>query len=146
RSRALYLNETGDPLHNLTLEYNDFIGMSAYQQPFCNALIDWFLENEGEFDELHISGSGRSIPKQAVEARRLQISELTCPGYRVELCNLAGGEILSVLSSNSRQQLRRAMRRYESYGRLGLRRARSAAEAQTFFEEMKGLHTASWET
>ena len=50
-----------------------------------------------------------------------------------------------MLSANARQQLRRALRDFESYGPLQLSAAATTAEALAFFAELKTLHSASWE-
>jgi len=147
RSRALYLNETGDPQHNLSIEYNDLIGYPDCRQPALDGLIDWFSQNARDFDEFHINGSSQSISKRLSNRRNLQFREVVYPTYQVDRVALEAdtGEIFPALSRNARQQLRRSMRYYKSFGELELRRACSVAEAQKFFGEMKRLHIASWE-
>ncbi|MEM7417571.1 MAG: GNAT family N-acetyltransferase [Gemmatimonadota bacterium] len=54
-----------------------------------------------------------------------------------------GGEYLAVLSANARSQVRRSLRLYEErFGARGIRVADSAAEAQTWFDEMVTIHDA----
>ena len=146
RSRALYLNETRDPTHNLGVEYNDFVAAPDCSELARHALIEWFAMNGAEFDELSINGAGTSISLEVRNHRKLQVRELMYPTYRVELsCLDETGQISSIMSRNGRQQLRRASRYYETFGKLELHRAKTIDEAQNFFGEMKRLHIASWE-
>src|SRR5205085_1719708 len=99
RSRALYLNETGDPQHNLSIEYNDLIGYPDCRQPALDGLIDWFSQNPRDFDEFHINGSSKSISTRFSNRRNLQFRELVHPTYQVELVALEAdtGEIFPAL-------------------------------------------------
>jgi hypothetical protein len=98
-------------------------------------------------DELYISGSLLRLSETTVEGRGLGRSETTLPSYSLDLGLLSssGGELYPVLSANARQQLRRALRHFESYGPLQLGAAATTAEALGFFAELKALHCASWE-
>ena len=98
-------------------------------------------------DELYISGSVLRLSETTVEAQGLSRSETSVPSYSLDLGLLSssGGEPYPVLSANARQQLRRALRHFESYGPLQLSAATTTAEALAFFTELKALHSASWE-
>ena len=57
----------------------------------------------------------------------------------------SGLPYLAFLSSNTRAQIRRSVRLYESiHGPCSLRRARTAAEAQAWLSELVSLHEARW--
>jgi CelD/BcsL family acetyltransferase involved in cellulose biosynthesis len=146
-SRALYLNETGDPtFDSLTIEHNGLLVAVAHESAALDALIAWFAEQDADADELHISGSLLRVSETAVEANGLRRREVAVPSYCVELCRLSssGGELFPVLSANARQQLRRAIRYFERSGPLQLRRAATVSEAVEFFAALKELHAASW--
>ena len=148
RSRSLFLNETGDPeIDSLTIEHNGLLTAIAHESAALDALIAWFADLAPDADELHLSGSLVRVSEKAVEARGLRRSEVVVPSYCVELRRLSpcGGELSPVLSTNARQQLRRAIRHFERSGPLELRRAATVAEAGEFFAAMKELHRASWE-
>jgi CelD/BcsL family acetyltransferase involved in cellulose biosynthesis len=148
RSRALYLNETGDPdVDALTIEHNGLVASANHEAVAVDALIAWFAENARDVDELHIRGGLRRVPEGVVEAHGLRKSEVMVPSYCVELCRISpsGGELFSVLSANARQQLRRALRYFERYGPLQLRQAATITEAYAFFGALKELHSVSWE-
>jgi CelD/BcsL family acetyltransferase involved in cellulose biosynthesis len=148
RSRALYLNETGDPQFDSTMiEHNGILAAARFETAVREALLAWFAELREEVDELHLSGSLWRWPDEVLEARGLGRYETAVPSYVVELCRLAtsGGELDPLLSANARQQLRRAVRGYEQIGPLRLAEAGTVEEALSFFDAMKALHCASWE-
>ena len=148
RSRGLYVNETGDPrFDSVTIEHNDILAAAEWEAVAGSELIAWFAGLRGEADELHVGGSLRRLPEDALRRYGLGCRETSLPSYSVDLCRLAGssGELDPVLSANARQQLRRAVRYFERFGALRLSEAANTAEALTFFNSMKGLHCASWE-
>src|SRR5215467_12627287 len=65
RSRALYLNETGDSRFDaLTIEHNDILAAAAYEPLIWGELLAWFAELRDEADELHVSGSLVRLPAE----------------------------------------------------------------------------------
>jgi CelD/BcsL family acetyltransferase involved in cellulose biosynthesis len=148
RSRALYLNETGDPRFDaITIEHNGILALAGQEAAVLASAIAWFA-NLGEVaDEFYISGSVLRLSETTVEGQGLSRSETSVPSYSLDLGLLSssGGEPYPVLSANARQQLRRAFRHFEGYGPLQLSAATTTAEALAFFAELKALHSASWE-
>ena len=51
---------------------------------------------------------------------------------------------MAVLSRNTREQLRRSMRRYQERGALVIESARTLTEARAMFAEMVALHAQHW--
>ena len=147
RSRSWYLNETGDARFDaITIEHNGLLAPAGREAAVFDAAIAWFADQSETADELHISGSAQRLPETAVERRGLGRDETAVPSYSLDLDLLAssGGEPYPVLSANARQQLRRALRQFESHGPLQLSAAATTAQALTFFAELKALHSASW--
>jgi CelD/BcsL family acetyltransferase involved in cellulose biosynthesis len=148
RSRALYLNQTGDPQFDaIMIEHNGILAAAGCEAAASDAAVAWFARLGEEADELHFSGSSRRLSEAAVEGRGLGRTELVLPSYSVELGLLSpdDGELYPVLSANARQQLRRAVRHFEDCGPLRLSAATTPSEALEFFTAMKGLHCLSWE-
>jgi CelD/BcsL family acetyltransferase involved in cellulose biosynthesis len=148
RSHGLYLNETGDPRFDaLTIEHNGILAAAEWELVVWDELVRWFAGLPAEADELHIGGSQRRLPEAALRNCRLECRETSLPAYSVDLSRLeySDGELYPVLSSNARQQARRALRYFERFGALRLAEAATIAEALTFFDAMKELHCASWE-
>ncbi|MGD9615228.1 MAG: GNAT family N-acetyltransferase [Alphaproteobacteria bacterium] len=149
RSRALFLNETGDANYDATIEHNGLLVATGYHAAATDALIGWFAEHaRRDADELHISGSMQALPGNTVARRGLDRRQTEVPTYWVALDRLAAsdGELYPVLSSNARQQLRRAVRHFERYGQVRLDCAANRGEAHKFFAELKELHIATWQS
>ena len=149
RSRALFLNETGDPDYDVAIEHNGLLVATPYRRAASNALIRWFAEyGAREADELHIRGSMQPLPGDDLASRALYREQSAVPSYWVALDLLveSDGELYPVLSSNARQQLRRAIRNFEKFGKLRLDRASDRGEAREFLAELKELHIATWQS
>lgn len=148
RSRRMCINETGDPdCDAMTIEHNALLAAADCAKAAADALIGWFAGQGAQADELHLAGSCDRLPEALVERQGLGRYEIAKPSYTVDLDRLTAGDgdIGAVLSANARQQLRRAERHLARYGPLRLTRAKTLAEARTFFEEMKALHIVSWQ-
>ena len=148
RSRALHLNETGDPLFNSPMiEHNGILMAAGRESAVWEAFLAWFAARRNEADELLVNGSLLRLPEQAIEARGLMRNETSVPAYAVDLRRLAAsdGKPHPVLSANARQQLRRAVRDYQREGPLRLDEAGTLEAALSFFAALKVLHCASWE-
>ena len=147
RSRGLYLNETGDPRFDaMTIEHNGVLTATGSEPAVVGALLGWFAGLRGEADELHLSGSLRRWPEEALARHGLLCRERALPSYSIDLCRLTAsdGAVDPVLSANARQQLRRAFRHFAAQGPLRLREAATETEAQSWFTGLKALHCASW--
>jgi CelD/BcsL family acetyltransferase involved in cellulose biosynthesis len=148
RARAIHVNETGDGLLDAaTIEHNNILVAAGHEAAALDALVGWFAGLRDEADELHFGGSLWRFSEAAVEDRGLGRGERALPSYSLDLSRLAasGGALDPVLSANARQQLRRAMRRFERQGPLALRPAADPAEALAFFARLKALHIQTWE-
>ena len=149
RSRALFLNETGDPDYDVAIEHNGLLVATPYRRAASDALVRWFAESGArEADELHLSGSRRPLPGNDLAQRGLHLEQSAVPSYWIALDLLveSDGELYPVLSSNARQQLRRAIRHFEKFGKLRLDRASGRSEAREFLAGLKELHIATWQS
>ena len=150
RSRTVCLHETGDPDQDIILiEYNGFLTDRRLGRlgPKAVAFLRESSAALGGFDELQLGG--------VVEADHEAIRASGCKTY-VHACKATafvdlrairatGGDYLETLSSNTRYQIRRALKIYESRGPLAVQPARTVEEALRFFEEMGVLHERAWQ-
>lgn len=145
--RSLHLHETGDAARDaLTIEYNGILTARRHTADATRRAIEWLL-SEGHADELSLSGVSASI-LDSFDRRRFSVHIRDIkPVYPINLASSPpdGREFLQTISSNTRGQLRRAMRQYEALGELRAIEARSANEAQDMLSEMIPLHQGYWE-
>lgn len=151
RSHALFLNETGHPTYDeLTTEYNGLLVDRECAEAATLAALQSLLDDGQEWDEFFISGIEadslleRTVREldDGVECRVLK--EHPCFQVSLEALRESGIDFLSTLSGNTRGQIRKAMRLYESQGKLKLESGRDAAESLAFYERLKVLHDARW--
>ena len=69
------------------------------------------------------------------------------PSYYVNLEQLrqSGASYESSLSSNTREQLRRSVRRYVTIGEVRVEVATELFRAEQLFDEMCGMHQSRWQ-
>ena len=148
RSRAIYLHQTGNPGEDAVyIEYNGFLTDKRFAGIATKAF--GFLRSSpcvGKFDEFQIGGAPETLHEEFLASGfRTQVRDRKATAY-VDLAAVreTGGDYLASLSSNTRYQLRRALKIYEERGAVILQPARSTEEALRFFDEMGILHEAAW--
>jgi CelD/BcsL family acetyltransferase involved in cellulose biosynthesis len=151
RAKGLYLNETGDPgIDPIGLEYNGFLTAAGNAEVVHSAAIAWLTPHVPEWDELHLGGlsaeAGRSLQRAAEDAGLNWMTPVERRSDYVDLTKLraGSGDLLAVVSRNTRAQIRRALRLYEDQGPLSLRAATSTREALEILGELKLLHQGTW--
>jgi Acetyltransferase (GNAT) domain len=145
--RRVYLNCAGENEADSTcIEYNSLLSLPDCAEEVAEALGS-FLRSR-RWDEFVLQGMGGDSPLCTV-ARSLGINEISVrPSHYVDLSSIRGNAagLDSVLSSNSRQQIRRAQRLYEAdSGSCTLNVARTAEEAGEIFARLAGLHQTAWQ-
>ncbi len=149
RSRTLCLHETGVEGEDIVfIEYNGFLTDRRFAPLGPQAIA--FLREEaaaaGGFDELQLGGIVEE-DYRALRAAGLKTyvhARKTTAFVDLAAIRAGGGDYLATISSNTRYQIRRALKIYESRGALSLQPARTADEAMRFFEEMGRLHEGAW--
>jgi CelD/BcsL family acetyltransferase involved in cellulose biosynthesis len=146
RSRTLCLHETGDEDKDVIfIEYNGFLTDRRFGRLEPQGIA--FLRKTEEFDEVQLGG----FAAEAYEAVRVAGFRTHVQAHKttafVDLKALreGGGDYLATISSNTRYQIRRALKIYESRGALALQPARTAEEALHFFEDLGVLHERAWQ-
>lgn len=147
--RLAALNETGEKQKDIAyLEYNGALAQKGAEAAVLNAIIAALAGGAAapDFDAIRLGGLPQSLA-QAINPAGLRLRTVTSePTARVDLEALRadGGDYLSGLSSNARQQIRRSQRLYETRGPVRLEAASSLDEAQAYFTAMQELHQAAW--
>jgi CelD/BcsL family acetyltransferase involved in cellulose biosynthesis len=151
RSRVLTLNATGRPeFDRVTIEHNGLLAQSGLAQA-ATACATAFLAARSDWDELMLDGMDANCLNgwtDAVAGTRLCAeTRWVYPTYQVDLpqTRTANRPYVDTLSSNTRQQIRRAMRLYAQRGPLEIRRTNTAQEGLAWFGEMVDLHQIYWQ-
>jgi acyl carrier protein len=149
RSRTIYLNETGNRDQDIIfIEHNGFLCDQDVHGLVPRA-ITFLRANSGlgRFDEIQLGG----VPEGTYE-------ELQESGFKLHLVNRkptafvdlrslreTGATYLGTLSSNTRYQVKRAVKMYEKRGAIMVEPAADTQQALQYFEELGALHEASWQ-
>jgi CelD/BcsL family acetyltransferase involved in cellulose biosynthesis len=148
RSRQLLLHAAGDARFDcIAVEHNGVLAAPNKSAVILDRLAEEFVKDPALGDELCLPGMVRRPGGELLARGGALRHGLAVPCFSVDLTRLAeaGGDLTALLSRNARQQLRRALRRFESEGKLTVTPARSIEETLDFFQCMKALHVASWQ-
>ena len=147
RSQAMFLHETGDPdLDCLTIEHNGFLVDRERGNEVERAILGVLVDADPEWEELMLSGVE---PRYAEYVRDMGlgiVERAAQPSPYVDLDTVrSGGKgYLGHVSSNTRQQIRRALKLYGGAGPVRAIEPADLGEALRFFAELKTLHQQVW--
>jgi CelD/BcsL family acetyltransferase involved in cellulose biosynthesis len=141
------LHATGiEDIDELAIEYNGFLVDRDHAVPVKQAMLHFLLYSTGvkrlemsraesQYDQL-----AQRLPKDVL------VRSVPATSYLVDLeqARAVPGGFLSLLSTNTRSQLRRSMGAYQALGTLALRQASSVDEARAFLVRLKALHGQTW--
>jgi CelD/BcsL family acetyltransferase involved in cellulose biosynthesis len=152
RSRTVLLNETGiKELDRMAIEYNSILAETGREREVIAAGVSAVESGSLEWDEFVVSGADSA----AFDAWRatavgtdwgIATSQGSdCFFVDLDAVRRRGGDYLALLSSNTRQQVRRSMRAYEEKsGKLTVSAASSAESALEYLHALQELHDAHW--
>ena len=143
-----HLNATGIRYFDaIMIEYNDFLLDESLAPGFRSLLLQKLLANR-TIEEFHASGV--SIAKFTLDPppTGFDVSTITRESRGIDLEQVReAGDYLSLLSSNSRSKIRKAIRECErSSGNLHLKFARDLVQAESMYGDLCRLHTLTWST
>jgi len=144
--RRSFLNATGGL--EVGSEHNDLLatGADVHEQAFGD-LVD-HLRAKRRTDEFALDGASSRAFQMARglwPQGHADVRESESPYVDLDAVRKAGEEYLDSLSSNTRYQIRRSIRRYtERFGPPEHRVAESAAERLHWLDDLVALHEAHW--
>ena len=152
--QSLFLNQCGDPdLDVITIEFTGILVDRNYGVPLIDRCLEFICRSDrragftDDWDELVLGGvpeEYRPITERCGMAVNLTALRPSA-GVQLDVIRASGRDYLEHLSSNTRYQIRRAIKSYASRGPLAIAAARDVPEALRFLEELKVLHQATWE-
>jgi hypothetical protein len=148
-AHQLRLFQTGKPDEDqVWVEFNGFLCHPDHQKSATIACINALLSRQSPYDEIVISMIRESDANALLDAFPHRHISLRTPGYHVDLQSLADNRqgYLASLSRNTRYQINRSIRKYQSdYGDLQLTFAKSAEQAIQFFDQAADFHIERWQ-
>ena len=150
-SNMIFVNETGDPDYDLlTIEYNGLLLDPLYARESAIACLDYLHKQEKNWDELIVraADSSNQLTDPELfehESLRLKVTR-TRPSWFVDLNEIreTNKSYLENLSSNTRYQIRRAVRDCEKLGDIEFSYAQTTEEALQYLSGLIELHQAYW--
>jgi len=150
-SNSVWLWETGNPLlDRLSVEYNR--PLSSSDQSADAAILDLVrqFDNDERYDELYVSGAfvQDSAVLDATAAKSSCAILGRSPTYWIDLAAIRAkqSDILGSLSSNTRSQVRRAIKKLEQTGPLTLQFASGSEQCSEWFDLMRPMHETRWQS
>ena len=151
RVHGAMLHTTGDRARDvIAVEYNGFLVDRTHEGRIEAAAVAFLLGPARlagrRCDELHIVATVAAAEAWLVPPGMLVQRPARKPSWRVDLAAVraAGGDFPALLSANTRQQLRRALRGYAARGPLAVTPAADAATALGWLDALAALHQAQW--
>jgi len=145
--KQLRLHSTGIEDHDqIWPEYNGMLIESGYEDQVYSGLIAFLEQQSFDWDELVIGPVAASVVSKTELSSTIPLKYWEAPTYRVNLRKLKESQLtyLDSLSKNTRQQVRRSIRHYQSQGELELTKARTPQEAKQFFNAIGIAHKRRW--
>ena len=148
RSRMLHLHQSGIPAEDvICIEYNGFLCDRRFPRLGAEAIA--YLRRSpaiGRFDELQIGGATEEFFEEvrSLGCKVHVFSRKSTAFVDLRSIRESGNDYLASLSANTRYQIKRAVKIYESRGALSLQPARTASEALQFLDELGVLHEETW--
>jgi CelD/BcsL family acetyltransferase involved in cellulose biosynthesis len=135
----------------MTIEYNSILAEAGREREVVIAGVNCIKAANIPWDELMASG----VETRAFEAwqaaardtnwRVIFRQESSCYFVDLNAVRDRGGDYLALLSSNTRQQIRRSIKAYEQSGSLSISVASSVGTAIEYLQGLQKLHDAHWQ-
>jgi len=144
---AFALHQSGVPEDDaIYIEYNDFLLDRSFAAPAREALFAFIATHTSRWGAFRLSGVTPAV-RDAVTAQGLAYRtdyDRLCPWVNLSKVPPGLSGYFGVLSRNSRQQIQRSLRLYESEGTVEISAARDTNDAQVMLDELRQLHMAGW--
>ncbi len=145
--RRLHLNTDGEPARDTVyIENNALLSEHAHRAEAMHALAtEVRRQSVHEFVVSGLCDSELSRLLDAFAGWEPDIATRSSPYVDLAKVRANGGDLLPCLGTNTRAQLRRAIRRYQALGPLSCEVAQSREDAVSYLAELVSLHVVRWE-
>jgi CelD/BcsL family acetyltransferase involved in cellulose biosynthesis len=141
-----HLHETGDPAFDiLTIEHNGFLLDTVSADLVREAmLVHWSSQTRAASELLLPGQAGLGLPEGSIAALQRGDRVRTSYGVNLEAVRERKGDYLALLSSNTRSQIRRSIKEYQTLGPLVVQEAENTAQAHQFLSKLAEMHQQHW--
>jgi len=147
-STRLHMHQTGNPeLDQIWTEYNGVLCAIEHESNINALVMPFLIKHYPGWDELLVGAVSKKLALTLHKSSGLFRLDLWhSPSYGVDLIKLKTKKLdfLESLSRNSRYQIRRSLKMYESQGGIRLQFAVNQEEALSFFHEIAPFHMEKW--
>lgn len=140
RVLTLHLNEAGDLQSDRPfIEYNGLLAHSRDAEAAGRTIIETLL-GRNDWCALHLSGltPDNALTRAGTFRRRVRRDQSPAYFINLEAVRAAQGDYLSLLSANSRSQIRRS---FKEHGDASIERAKDISQIDLWLERMRHLNT-----
>ena len=150
RATQLQLNEFNAPKFDMIIEYNGILSLAGHERDSWAALSGALAGSGLQWDELafrSLDAAQLGCAREALNSLREE-TDRSVPSWAVSLSTNSADEavLLSAFKKKTRQQMRQTLRQFEGVGAVEMDVATSQEQAQQFFTEMGGFHSARWQS
>ncbi len=143
----MHVNTDGEsPADSVIVEHNGLLAVPGAEAAVAHAVAAQV--GAMRVDELRLSGAPEAEVNRVCQALAdwvVDVEWKDSPYVNLDAMRIAGRDHVDLLSSNTREQLRRSLGRYRQRGEIRLKVAASADEALSMFEQLTALHDARWQ-
>ncbi len=141
------VHATGLPeLDDLYIEYNGFLLDETHAAEAAQAMLKHLLHLSGspQVDLPRVNAAFGEVVKRLGNSWLVRQQSHTSRLVDLAEVRAREGQLLPILSSNARSQIRRSIKEYEKLGPLTIHQAETLAEARAYLGALRALHDHSW--
>ena len=143
------LHSTGvEEFDDLTIEYNGFLADRQHAPAVKQAMLDFLLFKTG-VGRLEITKAESAFANLASNAAKgLRVRSAGMDSYVVDLekARQTPDGYLSLLSANTRSQVRRSLSGYRKVGNVTIHQAENLEQAKAYFTALRTWHEKTWDS
>jgi len=152
-SHAMFLHEYPFYNRNMDIEYNGLLADKKHRLAVYRETVNYLFKTCQTSDEFFFGGLSANDDFKLLEeigdgcnSNLCILEESLTWSVDLDVIEQGVSAFLQTLSKNRRTQIRRSFKTYEEQAPLVLKEACNVEEALVFFDGLKELHTAHWQS
>jgi hypothetical protein len=148
RSCTLHVHQTGVPdKDQIWIEYNGILAKKGHENAVIKASINFLINISDTWDELvvgAITDDQASLIERSGKLMRHDLWGAPCYGVDLKMIRDSNKDYLTTLSRNTRYQIKRSIRKYQTLGCITIESSNSKINALNNFSKIAPLHIERW--